>query len=224
MAEPHPFDPEPEADRVTDLMAQLEASVARAKEARRTHPTPRPEPVDATLELAAAVRGVVAELEGEYDPDGAEVLAFLDEWGSGVLDLETLDDRARAWEALRQMAAAVSMLQEALAPVLHGSIPFPPGWADTPVGVLKRTKKGGSTSWDHDGLVRFVTTRAWERREPDPETGEMPDRGEVAVAAIKEAAGFSYWRVGVLRDAYGMEEELEEYRATTGKRPWITST
>lgn len=228
MAERHPFDPEPgeEPDRVVDLMAALEESVAAAKEARKNHPAPRPELVDPSPDT------FVPDLE-DYDPEGAGVLEELDAWGAGVLNLDTLDDQARAWEALRQMAAAVSMLQAALAPVLHANIPFPPGWVDTPVGVLKRDKRGGSTTWDHDALLKLVVAKALDDRRPVPETGEMPDRGEVAVEAIREAAGFGYWRVGVLRERYGLavqgdgqdrEDPLDEYRMVKKRRPWVTST
>jgi hypothetical protein len=144
---------------------------------------------------------------------------------------EARDALAQVWEGLQEVKAAVTMLEEVVAPLLHELIPTFPGWAETPAGIVKQTTKGGSTRWDHEDVLVDVVGTAVARNLPEPPTpwaghpdaARIPppqlDGAALASEAISLAAGLSYWRVKELK-ALGLDPE--DYRSKVAARPWVT--
>lgn len=71
--------------------------------------------------------------------------------------------------------------------------------------------------WDTDGLLSWAG-----RQRAHPETGEAVPPAELVLSLLREAAGISYWRTGVLR-AWGLDPE--EWRETepTGWRVQVST-
>lgn len=62
--------------------------------------------------------------------------------------------------------------------------------------------------WDHDELARHLMRVALDRREIDPETGELLDTPtwERVSKALRDCAGIGYWRIGALK-GYGLDPD-----------------
>ena len=78
---------------------------------------------------------------------------------------------------------------------------------ETQYGLVEVTKRR-NRKWDHEDLVRHLTRVALDRREMDPETGEIVSRPtwEIVTNALVDCAGIGYWRIGALKD-YGLDPD-----------------
>lgn len=86
---------------------------------------------------------------------------------------------------------------------------------ETEYGLVEITKRR-NRKWDHEELVRHLTRVALDRREIDPETGEIVSRPtwEIVTEALVDCAGIGYWRIGALKD-YGLDPD--EFAETTSE-------
>ena len=78
---------------------------------------------------------------------------------------------------------------------------------ETQYGLVEVTKRR-NRKWDHEDLVRHLTRVALDRREMDPETGEIVSRPtwEIVTNALVDCAGIGYWRIGALK-SYGLDPD-----------------
>lgn len=78
---------------------------------------------------------------------------------------------------------------------------------ETEFGLVEITKRR-NRKWDHEDLVRHLTRVALDRREMDPETGEIVSRPtwEIVTNALVDCAGIGYWRIGALKE-YGLDPD-----------------
>ena len=141
-----------------------------------------PDPWDdlPVLEPAEHARGAISMMDGIADcvPD------------CSALEL------AELLYALRDVAAAVGhvrKLAEAELIRLGENV-------DHPVyGLFEIRRAKSRKAWDHSLVAWKVAAEAINRREPNDD-GEIEPAEHAAVAAVLDAAGIGYWRVGVLRD------------------------
>lgn len=81
--------------------------------------------------------------------------------------------------------------------------------------VVRRSRP--RKNWDHPMLAQRVVRAALERKEPDPETGEIPPEHVVATAALLSCARME-WRVTAVRDL-----DIDPDRYCDHDDEWTTS-
>lgn len=67
------------------------------------------------------------------------------------------------------------------------------------IGIVEVKKGANRKAWDHDRLTELVTARALDERKLDENTGEYERESEAVARALRDCAGFSYWKVTGLR-------------------------
>lgn len=113
-------------------------------------------------------------------------------------DLASLADDLATAKALTEAARTVqSQIEQACAKALEGTR----GPVELPgIGTLQRRNGALRKSWDHQRLAPVVAQAAMAVYDADAD-GPM---AEYVASKLVEAAGLSYWRVGVLR-GFGLD-------------------
>lgn len=132
-------------------------------------------------DLASVYRHVL-DLRVAADDLNEALVDFDDDWQHAVLMLHSL---RLARQTLQVCEAAIEKAITSSAPREPQEIPG--------VGTMQVRKGSTRKAWDHDGLAKAVISTRLAA------TGEVPDPFEVR-DWITEAASFSYWRVGILRE------------------------
>lgn len=128
---------------------------------------------------------------------------------------ELADAFAEDLLATRAEIARLRDLERELVEKIHETAPARK--FKTSVGLVEISKRR-NRSWDHEEIVRHLTRIALDRREIDPETGEIKTRPtwEIVTDALISCAGISYWRIGELK-GYGLDPD-EYYEITSEAR------
>lgn len=79
------------------------------------------------------------------------------------------------------------------------------------LGVLER-RRSASRKWDHESLLGVVRQRAITDRKVQLDTGEIESPDEAFMRVLRDAAAFSYWRIGKLKS---MDIDPDEYCKTS---------
>lgn len=91
-------------------------------------------------------------------------------------------------------------------------------WTETPVGILKKDRSGGSSNWDAEMIWPDLLTEA-RRRCANPETGELSPEAEAGavamLAVLKEVVSSPSFRVRAL-EKLGIDPD--QVRSTTPSR------
>lgn len=221
----HPFDPpeesaapadgdpaeaggagsEPEREQEQDEGQQVEAADGQADKPE--------EGDDGGQSKADQSHGPALPAPRPFSP--AQLRQVLTAWHD---QLVSFDERAIG---LHQVQAAVLSLGEVEAELVERLVEEMPGpWVETPVGILKRDRRGGSSSWDAEIVWADALAEARRRAGAiDDATGEIDetiDRGiQAMLGVVKEIVSSPSFRVGALKK---MGVEPDEVRATSPSR------
>lgn len=151
---------------------------------------PEPRPVDEvpTLQVAVELARLVAE----------KVTAA----AKGAIAGLTWDEAIDLLDELRTATGKLADVDAALTAHIYHHGPHGDTEVDG-IGVVKIYRSQDRKNWDHLSLAQAVLDAHMDDR-----GGEYPDPAEV-VRWITDAAGFSYWRLGVIRDQLGLP--VDEY-------------
>lgn len=137
--------------------------------------------------------------------------------------LGSLDDRAVALHQVDQAAGALGEVRGHLVDQLVEDLPVNDRghrvpWVETPVGILKKDRSGGHSTWDAEIIWPDLLAEA-RRRAADPETGELTPEAEAGVVAmmtvVREVLSSPSFRVRAL-EKLGIDPD--EVRSTTPSR------
>lgn len=141
--------------------------------------------------------------------DGAALREALMIWCDA---LRSFDERAIGLKQIETAKKAVAEVQDELTDQLAAEIDS--AWVETPVGILKRDKRGGYSSWDADAIWSLLLAYVRANRF-DPATGELRDMAEVMLSVIKDVIASPSFKVTALK-RYGVD--VDEVRATSPVR------
>lgn len=141
-------------------------------------------------------------------------------WVDGLTDF---DDQAVGLHQVQEAAGALGEARGELVDRLVDGLPVNDRghrvpWVETPVGILKKDRSGGYSSWDAELIWPDLLAEA-RRRCADPETGELTPEAERGAQAmlmvLKEVISSPSFRVRAL-EKLGIDPD--QVRATTPSR------
>jgi len=180
-------------------------------------PAPLPSsPAQAGIAPAVPASSDEEQLVGASDPFRPVLEAATALW-QALGEFQDPEDTAEALRSLRAVVAGLRMIDDDLADRLADVVSY----GDTSFGDRRVTKRRGSIrkAWDHDAIIPRLVAQALDERRIDRETGEVLEtEASAVVRVLKEGAGISYWRTGVLKKR-GLDPD--EYCSTEAGRTRI---
>lgn len=99
---------------------------------------------------------------------------------------------------LRDLKRSIAVLDDHLSDLIAQEMGGK--WAEVEGFGIVEVKKGSTRkAWDHDRLTSVVVARAIDERTLDEETGEYEREATAVARALRDCAGFSYWKIGGLK-------------------------
>lgn len=152
------------------------------------------------------------------DPTTADLLRIQADHLDTITGEDTAEGTARTVAALTHLLAIGRAKLDDLKTALHDQLPDDETLVVDGVGGFTRSWTSDSTSWDNDALRRWIL----DSRLVDKETGEVID--ETPLDKILACYTFPASRapsVSALKKRGITDEELDEFRTRTGKRPTV---